>query len=76
MMDLLDNNKSRIVITTGMWTSNQKKGYMVITAHFIDDAWILQSRVLRYCLNNLIYFYVLLKFNFNFVIFIFFLLQI
>ena len=75
-MDLLDNNKSRIVITTGMWTSNQKKGYMVITAHFIDDAWILQSRVLRYSLNNLIYFYVLLKFNFNFVIFIFFLLQI
>ena len=76
MMDLLGNNKRRIAITTGMWTSNQKKGYMVITAHFIDDAWILQSRVLRYSLNNLIYFYVLLKFNFNFVILIFFLLQI
>ena len=76
MMDLLGNNKSRIAITTDMWTSYQKKGYMVITAHFIDDAWILQSRVLRYSLNNLIYFYVLLKFNFNFVILIFFLLQI
>ncbi len=46
-MELLGNNKSRIAITTDMWTSNQKKGYMVITAHFINDSWILQSRVLR-----------------------------
>ena len=61
-MDLLGNNRSRIAITTDMWTSNQKKGFMVVTAHFINDSWTLQSRVIRYILNkiNLIYFYILL----------------
>ena len=30
-------NNSRVAITTDMWTTdNQKKGYMAITAHFID----------------------------------------
>ncbi|KAL6279059.1 hypothetical protein ACE6H2_015940 [Prunus campanulata] len=38
-MKLLDTNKSRIAITTDMWTSNnQKRGFMTITSHFIDDA--------------------------------------
>ncbi|XP_038884881.1 zinc finger BED domain-containing protein RICESLEEPER 2-like [Benincasa hispida] len=32
-----------------MWTaSSQKKGYMAITAHFSDDSWVLQSRLLRF----------------------------
>ncbi|KAF7811830.1 zinc finger BED domain-containing protein RICESLEEPER 2-like [Senna tora] len=32
-----------------MWTSsNQNKGYMSITAHFIDDNWQLQSRLVRF----------------------------
>lgn len=47
-MKLMDANKSRIAITTDMWTSNnQKRGFMAITSHFIDDSWILQSRLLR-----------------------------
>lgn len=45
---LLSKNRSRIAITTDMWTSgNQNKGYMVVTAHFIDDSWNLQSRLVR-----------------------------
>ena len=61
-MDLLGDNRSRIAITTDMWTSNQMKGFMVVTAHFIDDSWALQSLVIRYILNksNLIYFFILL----------------
>ena len=61
-MDLLGDNRSRIAITTGMWTSNQKKCFMVVIVHFIDDSWALKSRVIRYILNknNLIYFYILL----------------
>ena len=61
-MDLLGDNRSRIAITNDMWTSNKNKGFMVVTAHFIDDSWALQSRVIRYTLNkiNLIYFYILL----------------
>ncbi|GAU51856.1 hypothetical protein TSUD_416400 [Trifolium subterraneum] len=47
-MKLLSKNQSRIAITTDMWTSsNQNKGYMTITAHFIDDLWTLQSRLVR-----------------------------
>ncbi|KAL6175712.1 hypothetical protein ACLB2K_052351 [Fragaria x ananassa] len=47
-MKLIQMNTSRIAITTDMWTaSNQKKGFMAITLHFIDDSWNLQSRLLR-----------------------------
>ncbi|CAL2267097.1 unnamed protein product [Prunus armeniaca] len=48
-MKLLDTNRSRIAITTDMWTSNnQKRGFMTITSHFIDDARNLQSRLIRF----------------------------
>ncbi|KAM1558013.1 hypothetical protein ACFX10_041376 [Malus domestica] len=47
-MKLLQMNKSKIAITTDMWTSsNQKRGFMAITSHFIDALWTLQSRILR-----------------------------
>ncbi|XP_057544330.1 zinc finger BED domain-containing protein RICESLEEPER 2-like [Amaranthus tricolor] len=47
---LLEHNESRIAITTDMWTAtNQKKGYMVITLHFIDKQWVLRNRTLRFC---------------------------
>ena len=47
LQKVLQKLKSRIAIITDMWTSNQRKGYMSITAHFLDDSWILQSRILR-----------------------------
>jgi hypothetical protein len=37
-MKSLAKNKSRIAITTDMWSSsNQNKGYMAVTAHYIDE---------------------------------------
>ena len=37
-MQQIDRNRSRISITTDMWTSqNKRRGFMVVTAHFIDD---------------------------------------
>ena len=46
---VLESNSSRVAITTDMWTaSNQKRGYMAITAHFIDESWVLQDRIMRY----------------------------
>ena len=47
-LKMTDKNGSRMAIITDMWTSsNKKRGFMVITAHFIDQTWTLQSRVLR-----------------------------
>lgn len=47
-MKMLDSHEGRVAITTDMWTSsNQKKGYMAVTAHYIDGSWTLQSRILR-----------------------------
>jgi hypothetical protein len=35
-------NNYRVAITTDMWTAdNQKKGYMAITVHFIDQSWLV-----------------------------------
>ncbi|XP_065625311.1 zinc finger BED domain-containing protein RICESLEEPER 2-like [Quercus suber] len=48
-LKITDKNGSRMAITTDMWTSsNKKRGFMVITVHFIDHTWTLQSRVLRF----------------------------
>jgi hypothetical protein len=39
---------SRVAITTDVWTSeNKKRGYMAITAHFIDESWTLRSIIMR-----------------------------
>ena len=43
-MTFLENNNSRVAIIINMWTSsNRKKGYMIITGHFVDKCWHLQS---------------------------------
>ncbi|KAK2410552.1 zinc finger BED domain-containing protein RICESLEEPER [Trifolium repens] len=48
-LKLLDSLQSRVAITSYMWTAiNQKKGYMVVTAHYIDGSWNLQSCILRF----------------------------
>lgn len=53
-LSLVEGNQSRLAITTDMWTSsNQKKGFMAVTAHFIDDSWSMQSRILRYFNNKI-----------------------
>ncbi|CAN0918930.1 Zinc finger BED domain-containing protein RICESLEEPER 2 [Linum grandiflorum] len=45
----IDENRGRIAITTDMWTaSNQKKGYMAVTAHYIDNSWTLRSHMLMF----------------------------
>ncbi|CAL5067555.1 unnamed protein product [Urochloa decumbens] len=39
----------RVAITTDLWTAdNQKRGYMAVTGHFIDDSWTLRSCILRF----------------------------
>ncbi|KAK2654884.1 hypothetical protein Ddye_014740 [Dipteronia dyeriana] len=52
-ISVLEANRSRNSITTDMQTSsNQKKGFMAVTAHFIDDSWVMQSQILRLSLSD------------------------
>ncbi|KAK3042015.1 hypothetical protein RJ639_001717 [Escallonia herrerae] len=52
-MKLLEGIRSRVAITTDLWTSgNQKKGFMAVTSHFIDEDFVLQSRILRHALRT------------------------
>ncbi|KAL1341559.1 hypothetical protein AAHE18_09G096200 [Arachis hypogaea] len=54
----LDENNSRVAITSDMWTSNQEKRYMVVTAHYIDSSWKLHMCLLMY-FKKFINFYTL-----------------
>ncbi|KAL4297663.1 hypothetical protein GQ457_12G003440 [Hibiscus cannabinus] len=45
----LEVNEGRIAITTDMWTDDhQNRGYMAVTAHYIDDEWTLQKCIIRF----------------------------
>nr|KYP56873.1 Putative AC transposase [Cajanus cajan] len=49
IMKLIDTNEGKVAITSDMWSaSNQKKGYMAITTHYIYGNWTLQSIILRF----------------------------
>ncbi|RVX16881.1 putative AC transposase [Vitis vinifera] len=48
MISYLEKLQSRVAITTDMWTSNQKKGYMAITVHYIDESWLLHHHIVRF----------------------------
>ncbi|CAN1178515.1 Putative AC transposase [Linum perenne] len=46
---LIDSNLGRVAVTTYLWTaSNQRKCYMVVTAHYIDNGWCLRSQLLGF----------------------------
>jgi hypothetical protein len=40
--------RSGVAVTTDMRTyDNQKRGYMAITSHFVDESWTLRSIIMR-----------------------------
>jgi hypothetical protein len=48
MVNQFQQEDSRIAVTTDMWTANhQKKGYMAVIVHYIDENWRLKSYLLR-----------------------------
>jgi hypothetical protein len=48
------NFKNRVAVTSDMWTAgHQKRGYMAVTAHYIDGSWNLKSFLLRYNMTSL-----------------------
>ena len=47
-IDYMAGIQSRVAITSDLWTSdNQKRGYMAIIAHFIDESWTLRNIIMR-----------------------------
>ena len=46
--DILANLSTKISFTTDCWTSPSGKSFMAITAHFIDNDWILQHILLDF----------------------------
>uniref|UniRef100_A0ACD5YB80 Uncharacterized protein n=1 Tax=Avena sativa TaxID=4498 RepID=A0ACD5YB80_AVESA len=48
LQGMFRNSKSKISLTSDMWTSNQTVGYICITAHFIDENWKLQKRIVKF----------------------------
>ena len=49
LRSFLRYNCARICLTIDCWTSVQNLNYMVLTAHFIDNQWTLQKRILNFC---------------------------
>ena len=44
MVNYIKKLSSRVAVTTDLWTTNhQRKGYMAVTAHFLDDDWKLKK---------------------------------
>ena len=42
----IKSHYQKISITTDSWTSIQRINYMCVTAHFIDDSWNLQKKII------------------------------
>lgn len=46
---IFETLSSRISLTTDAWTSGQNLSYMCLTAHFIDENWVLHKRIINFC---------------------------
>lgn len=45
----LKKSTLRVCLTTDTWTSLQRMNYMCLTAHYIDENWKLQKKVINFC---------------------------
>ena len=46
--EILSKFGQTVSLTTDTWTSYQNMNYMSLNAHFIDDHWRLQKRILNF----------------------------
>ena len=44
----LARSSGRVCLTTDCWTACTTRGYITLTAHFIDDDWKLNSKLLNF----------------------------
>ncbi|KAK8363600.1 hypothetical protein V6Z12_A03G173300 [Gossypium hirsutum] len=48
MKNCFEKDISRVCLTTDTWTSLQRISDMVLTAHWVDDEWRLQKRIINF----------------------------
>ncbi|KAH7543966.1 hypothetical protein JRO89_XS15G0073100 [Xanthoceras sorbifolium] len=48
MNDMLSKLHSRINLAVEIWSSAEKAEYLCLTAHYIDENWILQKKILNF----------------------------
>ncbi|XP_057538292.1 putative AC transposase isoform X1 [Amaranthus tricolor] len=46
---LLGSISSRICLTSDCWSSITSDGYITLTAHYVDDNWVLKKKLLNFC---------------------------
>ncbi|PIA25928.1 hypothetical protein AQUCO_10200001v1 [Aquilegia coerulea] len=46
--EMLDKVPGRLSLTADMWTSYQDHGYLCLTAHYFDETWVLQKKILNF----------------------------
>ena len=46
---VLEKIPSRVCLTSDLWTASTNEGYMCLTAHFVDENWKFNSKVLSFC---------------------------
>ena len=46
LKNVLAKHLGRVCLTSDLWTSCTSEGYICLTAHFVDDSWKLNSKVL------------------------------
>ena len=48
LQNLLNSIQGRICLTSDLWTSISTDGYLTLTAHFVDQEWKLQKKILNF----------------------------
>ncbi|KAJ0603044.1 putative transcription factor C2H2 family [Helianthus annuus] len=48
LKEKLQTVTSRICLTIDLWSSITTDGYMALTAHYIDDSWVLRKKILNF----------------------------
>ncbi|PWA71752.1 zinc finger BED domain-containing protein RICESLEEPER 2 [Artemisia annua] len=49
LLNFLSNKDTTVHLTTDTWTSSCKRmNFMVLTAHFIDDDWLMHKRIINF----------------------------
>ena len=49
LKEVLSKVPSRICLTSDLWTSCTTEGYISLTAHFVDENWKLNSKIINFC---------------------------